>query len=292
MTESESFRESRHLTEVVYTPGSPLRHPLRMLAEMGRDLAAARGLAWRIMVRDLSAQYRQSLLGFLWIVIPPIVTALGFTFAKNAGVVSLGETELPYPAYVMFSMTLWQTFTEALGAPVQAWTQARPMLTRVYFPRESLLMAKLGEVMVNLLVKLVLIVAIFVWFDMPVTAWAFLAPLALVPLILLGLSLGTVLACVGGLYQDVAKALPFLILVWLLVTPVIYPVPREGVFATLVSWNPVTPLLVTVRELATVGDVSDPAAFWAASGFTLACVVASWLVYRVAVPFVVERMSA
>lgn len=289
MTEPQS---SRRPDEMVYAPESPLRHPLRLLARMGRDLMASRELAWRIMVRDLSAQYRQSLLGFFWAVIPPIVTALGFTFAKNAGVVTLGETELPYAAYVMFSMTLWQTFTEALSAPVQAWTQAKPMLTRVYFPRESLLLAKLGEVLVGFAVKLVFIAAIFLWFDMPVTARVFLAPLALAPLIFLGLALGTVLACLGGLYQDVSKGLPFLILVWLLVTPVVYPLPKEGTFAALVRLNPVTPLLVTTRELATTGHVSDPAAFAAASAFTLVCLVLSWLAYRVAVPFVVERMSS
>ena len=95
------------------------------------------------------------------------------------------------------------------------------MLSRVYLPREALLVAKLGEVLVGVAIKMILIVATFVVFDMPVTPWAALAPLALAPLIGLGLALGTFLACVGGLYQDVARGLPFLVLVWLMLTPVV-----------------------------------------------------------------------
>ena len=277
MTRIESSRGPRHQTELV---------------EMWRDLLASRRLAGRIMVRDLRAQYRQSLLGFLWAVIPPVVTALGFTLAKNVDVIRVGDTQLPYPAYVMFSMTLWQTFTEALNAPQAAWNQAKPMLTRIRFPREAILVAKLGEVLFNFGVKLILIVGIFVFFDMPVTAKALLAPLALAPLILLGIGLGTFLVCIGGLYQDVSKGMPFLTLVWLMITPVVYPPPAAGAFATLVRLNPVTPLLVTVRELATTGVVSDPAGFWQATAVTAACLVSSWIMFRVATPFVIERISA
>ena len=285
--------ESDHaLREAVYLPDSPLRRPARLLGEMLRDLRSSRELAWRLMVRNLRAQYRQSLLGFAWAVIPPIVTAVVFSLAKGAQVVNLGETELPYAAYVMLSMTLWQTFAEALGGPLQVWIQSRPMLIRIYMPREALIVAKLGEVAVGFGIKMVLIIGIFVWYEMPVTPWALLAPFALIPLILLGIGLGTLLASVGGLYQDVSKGLPFLTLVWLMLTPVVYPAPAEGAFAQLVRLNPVTPLLVTVRELSTTGQVSDPAGFWIASCAALVSVVVSWMVLRISAPFVIERMSS
>jgi lipopolysaccharide transport system permease protein len=70
---------------VYYTPESKIRHPLRMVRQMGRDLLASRELAWRLMVRDISAQYRQSLFGVLWAFVPPLITAATLTFARNAG---------------------------------------------------------------------------------------------------------------------------------------------------------------------------------------------------------------
>ena len=60
----------------------------------------------------------------------------------------------------------------------------------------------------------------------------------------------------------------------------------------LVALNPVTPLLVTVRELATAGMVSSPSAFWLASAFTLVCLFVAWVGFRVAMPFMIERWSS
>lgn len=259
---------------------------------MWRDLLAARGLAWRLMVRDISAQYRQSLLGIFWAFIPPVVTAVGLTFAQNANIVNLGATDLPYPAYVMFSMVLWQAFAEALNSPLQEVTTARSMLAKINFPRETLILSGLGKVGFNFTIKFVLIVALFIWFQIPVSWSALLAPLALLHLILLGTAIGLVLAPLGALYGDVARMLTFGMGFWLLLTPVIYPVPREGVLATVVQLNPVTPLLVTTRELATGGGVSNPQGFWVASVLATVGVLVAWLVYRLAMPFVVERMSA
>jgi lipopolysaccharide transport system permease protein len=260
---------------------------------MGRDLLAARELAWQLMVRDISDQYRQSFLGIFWAFVPPIVTAIGFTFASNANIVNVGATDLPYPAYVMFSMALWQTFTEAVNGPVQAVTAAKQMLAKINFPREALILAKVGEVFFNFGIKLILIVALFIWFRMPVSWTAILAPVALIHLVILGTLFGVLLAPLGALYGDVSKGLTFVIGIWLFLTPVVYEIPSKGGFlATLVRHNPVTPILVTARELATTGVVSNPQGFWVASLIAIVGLLLAWLVYRLAMPFVVERMSS
>ncbi|MBD6617961.1 ABC transporter permease [Komarekiella sp. 'clone 1'] len=278
--------------KVVYTPESLLRHPKRLFQQMWRDLLAARELTWRLMIRDISAQYRQSFLGVAWAFLPPIVMATGFTLAKDANVISVGATDLPYPAYVMFSTALWQTFVEALNGPVQAVTAAKPMLARVNFPREALILAKLGEVFFNFAIKLILIVALFIWFGVSVSWTAILAIVALIHLVLLGTFIGVLLAPLGVLYQDISKGLTMITGFWLFVTPVVYPVPSSGTFGFLVKLNPVTPLLVTARELATTGVVSDPYRFWVVSVITLVGLVFTWIGFRLAMPFVVERVSS
>ncbi len=281
------------LPRVVYTPESRVRHPLQLFKEMGRDLLASRELAWQLMVRDISAQYRQSFLGIFWAVIPPIVMAAGFTLASNSKVIAIGATDLPYPAYVMFSMTLWQTFVESLNAPVQAVGEAKQMLAKINFPREALILAKLGQVFFNFAIKLILIVGLFVWFQIPVSWSAILAPVALIHLVMLGTFFGVLLAPFGALYQDFSKGLTLATGFWLFLTPVIYPVPSgSGIFGAIVKLNPVTPLLVTTRELATKGVVSDPQGFWVASLIAIVGLLLAWMVYRLAMPFVVERMSS
>ena len=278
--------------KTIYTPESQMRRPKKLLGLMWRDLLASRELAWRLLVRDISAKYRQSFLGIFWAIIPPIVLAAGFTLAKSAGVVAFGNTEFPYPAYVMFSMTLWQTFVAALQGPVQAVTQAKVMLARINFPREALILAKLGEVFFNFGIKLVLIAGLFIWFKMPVTWSIILAPVALIHLVMLGTFLGLLLAPMGVLYQDFTMGLTLATSFWLFLTPVVYPVPNEGLFGTIVKLNPVTPLLVTTRELATTGVISNPQGFWLASVFALLGLFLTWIFYRVAMPYVVERVSS
>ncbi|RAM51629.1 MAG: ABC transporter permease [Hapalosiphonaceae cyanobacterium JJU2] len=259
---------------------------------MGRDLLASRELAWRLLVRDISAQYRQSLLGIFWAFIPPVITAAGFTLAKSNGIVNIGNTELPYAAYVMFSMSLWQTFVEALNGPVQAVTAAKSMLARINFPREALIVAKLGEVFFNFSIKLILIIGLFIWYRIPVTLSVILAPVALIHLVLLGTFIGLLLAPMGALYQDFSKGLTLLTGFWLFITPVVYPLPSDGVFGTIVKLNPVTPLLVTIRQLATTGVITDPQGFWIASIIAIMGLLLAWIIYRLAMPFVVERISS
>src|SRR4030095_14276948 len=278
--------------EIVYTSRSELRQPGRLVAQMWRDLIASRELAWRLMIRDISAHYRQSVFGLPGAFLPPIVLAVGFSLAGNAKVINIAATPLPYAAYVMFSMILWQTFVDALNGPVAAVMNARQMLARVNFPREAIVLAKLGEVFFNFGIKLVLIAAIFLWYHMPVTPGAFLAPFALLSLILLGTFIGLLLAPLGVLYHDVSQGLTVLTGLWLFLTPIVYPVPQSGTFATIVRLNPVTPLLVTTRELATTGAVSDPKAFFIVSGATIIGLFVTWIIFRLAMPFAIERVGS
>jgi lipopolysaccharide transport system permease protein len=278
--------------EIIYTPLSSLRNPKKLLREMWQDLLASRELAWRLMLRDINSQYRQSLLGITWAFLPPIVMATGFTLANQANVIQVGKTDIPYPAYVTFSTALWQTFVEALNAPLQAVTQARPILAKVNFPREALIIAKFGEILFNFAIKILLIISLFIWFKISVTWTVILSPVAIIHLILLGTFIGVLLAPLGLLYQDISRGLTLITGFWLFLTPVIYPVPKTGIFATLVNFNPVTPLLVTARELATTGNLSQPTAFWTVSIITFIGLILTWIVFRLAMPFVVERVGS
>jgi lipopolysaccharide transport system permease protein len=255
------------------------------------DLWAARGLAWRLFVRDISAQCRTSFLGVLWKFVPPIITAIGFTLAKETKIFNVGATEIPYPAYVMLSMVLWQTFQEAMQAPLKALQNSKSLLGRINFPREALILAKLGEVIFNFGIKLVLISAIFAYFDLTVTSTIFLAPLGLLSLLALGLCFGILLAPLSLISDDIERTVAAVQSFWIFLTPIVYPMPHGGLFATVVGLNPVTPLLVTTRELATGTGISDPVGFIVVSIVAGLVLCLSWLVFRLSMPRVIERLG-
>jgi lipopolysaccharide transport system permease protein len=287
-----SQNQDSHSEVVFYTPESKLRHPFDLCKEMWHGLLASRELAWQLLVRDIKAQYRQSLLGFFWAFVPAIATGIGLTLANNAQIINVGETDLPYPAYVMFSMTLWQTFTEAINLPIKGVNEGKAIMAKINFPQEALILAKLGEVFFNFGMKLILIIGLFIWFRFPVSWEILIAPVALIHLVALGAFIGVLLAPISVLYQDVQKALTFIISGWLFITPVIFPPPQSGIFSVIVNLNPVTPLLVTARELATGATLSHPIGFWVASAIAIVGLLIAWTFYHLAMPFIIERMSA
>lgn len=278
--------------DVVYTPESQLRHPRQLVREMWLGLLASRELAWQLLVRDIKAQYRQSWLGIFWAFVPAIAAAVGLTLAKNANIINVGETDLPYPAYVLFGTTLWQTFAETLRMPIDAVSKAMPMLVKINIPKEAIVLAGLGQVFFNIGIKFILIAGMFVWFRIPVGLGTLVAPVALLHLVALGTFIGLLLVPVGVLYQDVSRLLMFAISGWLFLTPVIYPTPKDGLFGAIVGLNPVTPLLVTTRELAIGVELSYAREFWLVSGIAIAGLLVGWVVYRTSLPLLVERMSA
>jgi lipopolysaccharide transport system permease protein len=277
------------MNEVVYTPESRLTQPRQLFHEMLAELLASRELAWRLMLRNIRVQYRRSLLGAAWTFIPSAATAAILTLASEARIITVGETTLPYPAYVVLSMTLWQTFLEALNGPVQALAAEAGLLAKFNVAPEAVVLSRLGEALFNCAVRSLLTAALFLWYQMPVAWTVVLVPAGVAALVLLGAAIGLFLAPLNALYQDVMKSLPIATSVWFFLTPIIYPVPAQGVFAFVVALNPVTPLLVTTRELTTGHPLSAPGGFAICATLAVALLLLGWLTYRVSIPIVVER---
>lgn len=277
--------------EVIYTPESRVRHPIQMLKEMLTDLFLSRELAWRLLSRDIRSQYRSSFLGIFWAIIPPLLTAVGLTFAQSTGLVNVDKTDIPYPAYVMLGTILWQTFLESLNSPQRAINTSRPLLAQVKFPHEAIILAQLGQVLFNLSIKLALLVALFLLFKVSISWTIIFAPIAFILLMLLGLSIGLWLVPLVNLVQDVSRSMEVITLVWFFLTPIVYPTPTRGILSILVKINPVSPLVVTTRELITTGNLSQFPLFLIMSALVLVGLVLGWTIYRLSIPFLIERIS-
>jgi homopolymeric O-antigen transport system permease protein len=280
------------MATIVHRSDSELRHPRQFLTGLWDDMRASRHLMWRLFVRDVSAQYRYTLLGVAWAFVPPLALALGAMLAKDARLLNVGPTDIPYPAFAMLGTVLWQTFVESLNGPLEALTRARPMLARIRFPREAIILAKVGEVLFNFSIKLVLLALVFLWFSLPVGWTLLLALVPVVELVLLGTLVGLLVAPFAALYMDVAKMLALATGLWFFLTPVLYPVPAHGAFGTLVRLNPVTPVLLTARDLATAGVTTQLPAFVVVSTTTVLGLAVTWVICRLALPFVIERAGS
>ncbi len=285
--------ESGHHQVSIYSAESAIRSPGRLLRELFTDIVQSRKLGVALAIRDIKAQYRQSLLGLVWLVGPPIFLAVMLTVARSNNLVNPGETHLPYPAFVLISVSLWQIFTASLSGPMSALQSNKGLLTKVRFPRESILIADLCKLTVTITVQTVLIAATFIWFQVPVTASLLLVPFGVAALVALGTMLGLFLAPIGMLYRDVSNSLPIATMVWLTITPIAYPYPHyAGLFATTVRLNPVSPLIVTIREMIAGQPLTLLPNFLLVVAITIPLLILGLVVLRVSIPLLVERWSA
>ncbi|HXV80845.1 MAG TPA: ABC transporter permease [Candidatus Binatia bacterium] len=277
---------------MTYGPGSLLRDPSRLFRDMRRDLAASRELAWRLLVRNTSAKYRQTLLGYAWAFLPPVFTTLVFVFLRDAGFFNAPETEVPYVVFLLAGMVLWEVFADALNSPIRMVGQSTSMLTKVNFPREALILAGIGEVLVSFLIRLSLLAIVIAWFGVSVPWTAVLFPFGALALVVLGVALGALLTPFAILYHDIGQGLPFLVTIWMFLTPVVYSPPREWPGSLTMVLNPVSPVLDTTRALLLTGSPESFAGFLAVSLVGGVALLLGWLLYRVALPILIERLSA
>lgn len=279
------------LPVTIYSPASPLREPGRMMRAMGHDVMASRELAWRLFVRDISAQYRQTYFGYIWAFIPPLVGAMTFIYLNAQGIVRIEGTGVPYAAFAMVGTLLWQTFVDALQAPSLSLTQAKPMLAKINFPREAIFMSGFYVVLFNLLIRLVLVAGVLAWWKLAPDVGLLLFPMAMAGLIICGFAIGLAIAPLGMLYGDVGKSLPVIAQFLMLLTPVVYPAKTTGLGGMLTALNPVSPLIVTARESLVGASFTALPAALAVSGAFCILLLLGWIGFRIAIPHLVARMG-
>ncbi len=255
------------------------------------DLIASRGLAWRLFLRDLSAQYRQSLLGVFWAIFPPIFTSAIFIILHSRNIISTTSIPVPYPVYVLIGTTLWQVFTDSVNAPLKATMNAKSYLVKIFFPREALILASFFSVLFNVLIRSILIIGVFVYYKIPIHWQILFSPIGILFLILLGMAIGILVTPIGMLYSDISTALPIILQLIFFATPIVYNPPDNFPFSLVRTINPISPILVTTREFLTIGSTENLALFIIFSAFSLLLGIFSLVLFRISLPIIIERLG-
>jgi lipopolysaccharide transport system permease protein len=276
----------------MYSAESRMRHPLLLFREMIQDLIGSRELAWRLVVRDISALYRQTALGYFWAVFPPLVTSGVFILLNSSKVIDGKGIAIPYPVYVMAGTVFWQLFVDALNAPLKAVSEAKAVLTKINLPKEAFILAGIGQVMFGFCIKMILLAIACLLFKASIAWSALLLPVPLLALLLLGTMIGVFLVPIGLLYKDIHSALLIVTSGLVFVTPVAFPPGVGGTIGKLIGMNPLSPLLVAARNVMFEGIPADLQPFATVFFVTVALLLVGWIVYRLAIPIIVERIGA
>ncbi|HMO12847.1 MAG TPA: ABC transporter permease [Pirellulaceae bacterium] len=284
--------DSRPIKVIQFTPQSALRSPVQLFGDILQNVRDGWALAWRMFLRNLKGQYRQTFLGLFWVFLPPLANTALWVLLASRGVTNFAETiGAKYTIYVLTGMVLWQAFIDGLLAPLNSIQSNRSMLSKLRFPRESILMVGALEVLFDLAVRTLVLIPLLLWFGMTYSNWLFVVPVAALALVCLSIGLGCLMMPWGMLYQDIGKLLTVATPLWMILTQIVYPPPQDWASNPLNWANPASPLLLWARDILVVGQ-SDH--LWAAIVYATLAVpifIAGLVVYRVAIPVLVERVS-
>ncbi|MBF0126892.1 MAG: ABC transporter permease [Magnetococcales bacterium] len=293
MTEPDPARlSSVSMTVRRYSADAARRSPGALFSALISELWQAKELALRLFVRDLKQRYRQSVLGFLWLLLPPLATALVFVFLNSRKILNIDPTGIPYPVYVLLGTLLWQIFTESVLTPLKSFEACVPILIKINMSREAPILAGMAQVAVFAAVQLPLAFGTLLMFGMPLSWGMLLALPAILALMVMGTAAGLLLVPFGALFKDVGEGSAMALRFLFFLTPIVYPAPKEWPWSLVATLNPVSPLLQGARELFTSGALSDPLSFWIACFGGIVAFVLALIFYRLAIPVVLERMGA
>jgi lipopolysaccharide transport system permease protein len=276
----------------VYTPESAIRSPKKLVKEMFADLGQSHELAWRLSVRDISAQYRQSKLGILWAFIMPLATTVTWIFLNMSGIITVKSTDIPYPLYVFTGTLIWSIFMESLNAPLIQTNAAKSMLSKINFPREAIILSAFYQLLFNSGIKMFLLIIAVIIMGFSAGWLLLIFPFAILVLILSGISVGLLLTPVGMLYNDVGRAISLGMQFVMYISPVIFPIPTSGWVRIPFIYNPITPLIMISRQCLTGFSGNYLSGFFIITTCMFVILLFSWMVYRLTMPVIIERMSS
>jgi lipopolysaccharide transport system permease protein len=236
-----------------------------------REIWQRRDVLWILVWRDLKVRYKQTVLGVLWAFLQPFTKMIIFSliFGRLAG---MGPEGVPYPVFVFVGILPWEFFAASLTRSSNSVVGQQQFITKVYFPRLIIPLSAIGSALFDFAVSFAILIGLLFWYPEVRVGWSILAVVPLVGLtVVVAMGAGTLSAALNVAYRDVRHIVPFVVQIWLFLTPVIYPVTLiPAGLRWLIALNPMTGIIAAYRW-AILGQPVE----W--SSMVLSCVVAALL---------------
>ena len=218
-----------------------------MNGEAWREFWRYRELFYFLAWRDVKVRYKQTVLGIAWAVLQPLLTMFVFTFLFGT-LAKLPSEGIPYPLFYFGALLPWMYFSATISNSGNSLVANANLVTKVYFPRIILPASAALSGLVDFGIGCILLTGIMAYYGVAPGWEVLLCPLLVIPLVAVALGVSMILAALNVRYRDIKYTLPFLVQMWLFLTPVIYPtsiVPDRYRF--LIALNPLTGLIDSFR---------------------------------------------
>lgn len=250
------------------------------------DLWDFRELLFFLVWRDVKVRYKQTLLGAAWAVLQPTLTMVVFTvfFGRLAGVGSQG---VPYPVFSYAGLLLWTFFAQGLAQSSNSLISSTNLITKVYFPRLVIPLASVLAGIVDFILAFVVFLGLMAAYGIAPSVTVLALPAFFALAFTTALGAGLWFSALNVEFRDIRYVIPFVVQLWLFVSPVIYPATNVvdklqdlGLPGWLYGLNPMVGVVEGSRwALLGVGTPPGPV-IWASAGVSIATLISGAAYFR------------
>lgn len=247
-----------------------------------------RHLLWTLTWRDLRVRYKQSVLGFSWAILLPLLMTAIFAFVFSRSItLQANDARLPYALYALAGLAPWTFFSSSLSNCVNVLVANRNLITKVYFPREVFPLSCILSALVDFLIACTALAGLIAFYHLT-GRWSFAPSLTLLylPLLLtvqvaLTIGVGLLLSMANLFYRDVRHVFGVGIQLLMFVSAVVIPSPGgESLLAAFFRLNPLVPLFESYRACLLHGAAPEPDKLIQASCTAIMLLVLGWFAFH------------
>jgi ABC-type polysaccharide/polyol phosphate export permease len=238
----------------------------RMVSRL-QELVRYRELVRNLVVSEVKARYKSSVLGFVWSLLNPLGMMLVFTIFF--GVLWSNHQIENYPIFLLCGLLPWNYFSASVVSSMHSVVGNANLIKKVYFPREVLPIASVLAQLVNFLLAFLVLFAALLIFRAPFNGWIWLLPVVLLVQTCFTLGMALILSTLHVLYRDTAMVMDVVMMAWFFLTPVFYSVRQLPSSFPFLGYdldihrlayivNPMASIINMYRDLLYYGYRTDP----------------------------------
>lgn len=222
-----------------------------------KELKEYKGLFYFLVLRDLKIKYKQTVLGAGWAIIQPFFTMIVFSlfFGKLAKVPS---DNIPYPIFSYSALVIWTYFANSLSMSANSLVGNTELISKVYFPRIIVANSPIFAGLIDFIISLIILFIMMFFYGIIPTSYVIVFPFLTILTMMIASGVGMWLAALNAQYRDIKYTVPFMIQLWMFLSPVVYPasmVPEK--FRVWYALNPMAGVVEGFRSIL-LGTVPFP----------------------------------
>lgn len=189
-----------------------------------RNLIKYRYLLFNLTSREIKSRYKQSILGYFWIILNPFVQMLVMAFVFSFILRIPAPAHIPYSLFLYSGLLPWTLFVNSVTSSTTSLVDNQALIKKIYFPREIIVTATTIAKTYDFLLASIIFVLFLIFYKIAVPSLIFFLPFILLIQIFLSLGISFILSAANLFYRDVQYMINLVFLVWFYLTPIIYPV--------------------------------------------------------------------